>query len=611
MRVKKLIAFLLFFIFVITPAKSFAAGDPSLFLSPTISQQIPNSPEGWYINSFNSAIAIQPDGSVTVHETIAVDFKDLEKHGIFRDIPLIYRGESGNDIYTDLEVNSVSRNGTSEPFQTSRNGDFLELKIGDANQTISGPQTYDINYSVKGILKGFSGYDELYWNLTGNDWPVPILEAHGTVTTPQNGVLKFVCYQGSTGSREPCLSKKTGENEVVFNSTQSYDTGEGMTLVVGYKKGMVPLIVVEKPKTFFEKFIEPSSLLTTLVLSVIGVISVILLWMKKGRDSWFGDSANKNLVGQGKIKPIGAHETVVVEYTPPKNLRPAEIGVLMDEKADTLDVTSTIIDLAARGYLNIREIPKKWVFGSVDYELVKNNKSADELLNYEKELYNRLFDNRKSVTISSLKRTFYSDLAKVKTKLYEDVQDKKLFAQNPETTRSIYTVTAAIILIVCGVLFGTMTGVQFVFGFDVVIASFITAFVLLIFSFKMSKRTAYGRELYRESRGYELFISTAEKYKQRFFEDKNLFNEVLPYAIVFGLTDKFAKKMHDIGIKPENPNWYVGGGTFNPTVFASNVSSFSNSFSSAIASAPSSRGGFSSGGGFSGGGFGGGGGGSW
>jgi len=134
--------------------------------------------------------------------------------------------------------------------------------------------------------------------------------------------------------------------------------------------------------------------------------------------------------------------------------------------------------------------------------------------------------------------------------------------------------------------------------------------VLLVMSRFMPRRTAYGRELYRRVKGYNLFISTAEKYRQRFFEKKNMFNEVLPYAITFGLTEKFAKQMHDIGLEPSTSGWYVGTNNFNTASFASNINSFSSSMSNAMASTPSSSGGFS-GGGSSGGGFGGGGGGSW
>jgi uncharacterized membrane protein len=132
---------------------------------------------------------------------------------------------------------------------------------------------------------------------------------------------------------------------------------------------------------------------------------------------------------------------------------------------------------------------------------------------------------------------------------------------------------------------------------------------MVIFSRAMGKRTPKGRELYRRIKGYREFVNTAERYRQKFFEQKNLFNEVLPFAIVFGLTKKFAEAMKEIGLKNPELVGYYGAHPFSAYTFTNSVTAFSNSFSSAAASVPSSSG--SGGGGSSGGGFGGGGGGSW
>ena len=78
---------------------------------------------------------------------------------------------------------------------------------------------------------------------------------------------------------------------------------------------------------------------------------------------------------------------------------------------------------------------------------------------------------------------------------------------------------------------------------------------------------------------------------------------------MFGMTAKLAKAFEKMGLEPQQPSWYTGAGAFNAYVFGQSMSGFSNSFSKAIASTPSSSG--SGGGGSSGGGFGGGGGGSW
>jgi len=278
-----------------------------------------------------------------------------------------------------------------------------------------------------------------------------------------------------------------------------------------------------------------------------------------------------------------------------------------------LDVTATIIDLAARGYLKITEIPKKWMFGTVDYTLTKTipkkRIKSLPLLDYEQVLLDKLFDSGSSVVLSTLKTTFYEDLVKVKQALYDDVVTQEFFPANPEETRKKYR-GASILCFAVGVLL-VIGGakVHAVFMGAVGIGIIIDGIVIFLMGRYMPRKTAYGRDLYRRTKGYYLFIDKAEKYRQQYFEKENMFNEVLPYAIVFGLTKKFAKQMDKIGLKPQQPDWYVGSHPFATGVFIGNINSFSSSFSSAIASTPSSSGGFS--GGSSGGGFGGGGGGSW
>ena len=381
-----------------------------------------------------------------------------------------------------------------------------------------------------------------------------------------------------------------------------------MTLVVGFEKGLVPIITVPPPKNIFDELFSRANILVFALVSIFGIGSVLLLWYQRGRDYWERKRFIDDPEARHEVRPIRAHETVVVEYTPPEKLRPAEIGLLMDERADTLDVTATIIDLAERGFLKIEEKPKKWVFGNTDYVFTKQNKDQKELLSYEKELFTRIFDGGETIKMSDLNQKFYEDLKKVKEKLYEEVVNKKFFYENPEKVRLKYLLTA--IVITC--FAGGLSWLGFALRLPILIAfcagMLLTGVLLLVISQFMARKTAFGREMFRRAQGYELFVSTAEKHRQKFFENRNMFNEVMPYAIVFGLTEKFAKAFKDMELEPAQPSWYSGTGTFNAVVFGSTMSSFSNSLSSAMVSSPGGSG-FSSGG--SGGGFGGGGGGSW
>jgi uncharacterized membrane protein len=573
------------------------------FFVPPVSAE-----EGWEIDRFQSSIAVEQSGKVRVVETITVDFKELEKHGIFRDIPIEYES-NGEKTYTELTVDSIQQNGAPMQYEESRSGGYVHLKIGDPDKTISGEQIYSIQYTVKGVLRSFREYDELYWNITGNQWPVPINRAEAVVTLPREGILQTTCFEGYAGSTGICQKTTPDGKTAQFKTYGALGEAQGLTIVVGYQKGMVPILAVERPKTFLEKFLEWPSLATLFIVLFAGFGTVLYKWSKEGRDHWFGQNIFGKKDDQGKIKPIGSHETVTVEFLSPEKLRPAELGVLMDERADTHDVVATIIDLATRGYLTITEIPKKWVFGKVDYKITKKTKDEAGLLGYEKKLLHNLFKTGDEVTVSSLKQTFYEELKEVKEELYKEVVAKKLFPKDPEKVRSNYIAFAIVLIVFGGVIIGWTIESEFIFGTDLALGLVVIGIMLLIMANHMPRRTAYGREMYRRARGYHLFINTAEKHRQKFFEQKNMFNEVLPYAIAFGLTAKFAKQMQEIGIKPSTTGWYSGVHPIHTGSFGSTMNDFSRSMSTAIASAPSSSGGFS--GGSSGGGFGGGGGGSW
>src|SRR5438067_2624519 len=144
--------------------------------------------EGWTIETFDVAISVHPDATMTVRETLQVDFKSQQHHGIFRDIPVLYEWDQRHNRAYDLAVDSVTdASGRSWSYKVLDNGVYKEIKIGDPNQTLSGRQSYVIAYTVKGALNGFADHDELYWNVTGNQWAVPIKEASATVTAPAGG----------------------------------------------------------------------------------------------------------------------------------------------------------------------------------------------------------------------------------------------------------------------------------------------------------------------------------------------------------------------------------------------------------------------------------------
>ena len=575
--------------------------------------------EGWVIETFDAQIAIQPDGSLEIAETLAVDFRRLKKHGIFRDVPVIYDYDETNNRVYELDVKSVTdREGRSWPYETDWEGSMFRMKIGDPDVTISGPQSYRIAYRVRGALNAFSDHDELYWNVNG-EWPVRTNRTIVNVTLPAGGPTEIACFQGLQGSRETCRSTTTARG-ATFESTRPLGENEQLTIVVGLPKGVVrePVPSLErKPRTFAEVFTVNEFTVGAMVAMLVAVFGGLgWSWWRFGRDRRYASVYYLSDNPAEETRPLLASDPIVVEYEPLDKLRPAQLGLILDERADPLDVTATIVDLAVRGYLRIAEVEREGVFGGIanllggrDWELTRTDRATSDLLPYERTIYDGLFDGASAVNLSFLKKRFYTHLSRAQSQLYEDAMRRKWFTLSPDKARSYWLMAGFGIMFLGGGLVALL-GLTLGAGL-VAVPVTIGGLALIVLANWMPKRTAIGREALRRTLGFRQYVATAETDRQAFSERENLFSEYLPYAIVFGCVDKWARAFEGLESMPNTSYWYVGHSHFHAANFSRDLSGFSSAVSSTIVSTPGSSGGSGFSGGSSGGGGGGGGGGSW
>ncbi|MBW3590704.1 MAG: DUF2207 domain-containing protein, partial [Actinobacteria bacterium] len=300
---------------------------------------------------------------------------------------------------------------------------------------------------------------------------------------------------------------------------------------------------------------------------------------------------------------------VPVEFVPPNDLRPGLVGTLIDETAHPLDVIATIVDFAVRGYLKIEEVPREGWFAKPNWLLTKL-KEGDDLQEYERRLFDSLFRSGDVVAMSDLKDTFASRLNKVQEELYRDVVKRGWFNMRPDHVRATWVgIGAAILVLGAGLLVATAAYTTL----GLLAVPFpLAGLLVLIGAEKMPARSAKGTAILRKVKGFQRFIEESEADRARFAEQKNLFSEYLPYAIVFGCTQKWAKAFEGLDGELPETTWYVGHHPFTATAFSEAMDGFTVTTAGTMTSTPASTGasGFS-GGGFSGGGAGGGGGGSW
>jgi uncharacterized membrane protein len=539
------------------------------------------------VPSFLSEIQINADASADIRETLTVSFSDF-RHGIFRTIPYRYTDDKGSTILVPITVQSVLRNGQPEPFSIEKEEGSVKVKIGDPDATVTGAQEYRIVYRVEAVVNFLTENDEFYWNVSGNDWEWSWSSVKAIIVPPSGTTLSLQnvrCYTGLAGSTaNECTS--VAQSDGVALST----AGEALTVVAQFPKGAItkPVnydAIRNSALPFHERW---AWLIVSLnaAIALFGIVGLVLWWQRHGRD------------------PKGKAVTIA-QYDPPENASPGEIGVIVDERADMKDVSSSIVNLAVNGYLIIHEKEEKKILGtkkSFSFERTAKEVAA-KLPAHERVLLEGLFGSEKTVELSALQTKFIPTLKKVKTGLYEQVTDRGWFGTNPEKVRLRYfgVAIAAFAL--------SMFTAGFLWGISILAAA------MFLFSWILPKRTPQGVEALWHARGFKLFLETAEKYRLKWQEKENIFEQYLPYAMVFGVADKWAKVFADLGIAQRQPSWYDGGSlnTFSTIALWSSLNSATNSIATSLAARPggAASGGSGFSGGFSGGGFGGGGGGSW
>ncbi|MDP3940131.1 MAG: DUF2207 domain-containing protein, partial [Deltaproteobacteria bacterium] len=476
-------------------------------------------------------------------------------------------------------------------YRTQRLGANLEIRIGNPDAYVTGLHVYRIVYRVKRAVLYFEDHDEIYWNATGSEWPVGIASASARVVLPAGASgenANPACYTGPQGDTATDCSAVAEGGSVLFRSTRPLGPQEGMTVAVGIAKGI--LMQPTKLSRFLDRVGDAVSAWILIPFAVL--TGMIHFWRTRGRD------------------PAGG-EALPVRYEPPDDLRPAEVGTILDERANLEDLTATILDLAVRDRLEIEEIAetKFLFFSSKDYRLHKRGTDDADLRPFERKMITALFGGKKSVLVSSLRNEFYKDLPEIKKALYSGLSGRgKYFPASPDSVRLRYFIIGVVVAAVGFILIGP-AGIGFAPGVSV----FLAGVVIAAFAPFMPRRTALGRRAEEEIRGFKEFVERvdAERLDRMGGRTAERFERILPYAIVLGMADAWAGAFADIYREP--PRWYRGYGaqSFHPGTFVSDVGQSMKTIGSTMASSPRGSGGGSGGGGSSGGGFGGGGGGSW
>ncbi|MDR0852566.1 MAG: DUF2207 domain-containing protein [Clostridiales Family XIII bacterium] len=641
---------------------------------------------GFYTNAFDVRAAVGRDKSILIEEIIDTEFFQA-KHGIYRYIPLTsYESEVYQGAFRERKVQmkiSEIQVGKKNPdsgqvdwggyhFESFYENGNRVIQIGSGDYTITGRQIYVIQYKVRFYEDEWTEYDSIYYDFIPHDWATPIESSSVQITLPgaDTDVSGAEFIAGSLRGSDTELF--TAQPPLVDDARDTVTLAAELNGRLAEREGMTFLLRL--PEGFFEGELDHKGLNITLWALIVGPFVIIfLLWIFIGRDK----------------KPVQT-----VEFYPPDDLNPAEIGYLIDGKVDDKDLLAMILFWASQGYLTIEETEKG------KFTLTRTEKDASDFDEIPARLFQSLFlSDGKSVDLSKRNSPFAAAMSIARDHLKKQfnegsdglINKKSLkvrkagvflsfiplvmyFIVETFMTESSSSYTPAIlILLVVGFMFVPVgmaiivllyTGAKHIvsslrwkvifivvpliaIGFPYLIklfpvstpmsaGAFISVALCGFFSYHIARKSDYYCDVLGKIRGFKNFIKTAEidRLKVLFDEDPAYFYNILPYAWVFGLSDKWSEKFETIAKAP--PVWYRGfygdGGTptFKAAYFASSLDRYeqksSGKFSSKRVSGSSAGGSiffnggggfsggggsFSGGGGSSGGGSGGGGGGSW
>ncbi len=544
------------------------------------------------ILDFTSDVIVRQDGWIEVTETITVQAEGQQiRRGIYRDFPTRYQDAYGNNVELAYQPLSLLRNNAAEDFRSERVGDGVRTYFGHADRMLApGVHTYIFRYEASRMLGFFDKYDELYWNVTGNDWYFPIDHAAATITLDFAGdpqIIEVDAYTGRMGATGKAFSSEASGNRASFATNKGLLPHEGLTIVVSWPKGFVT--APDGMQKMIWLLRDNLSLLVALVGLLAMLVYLYPVWRAFGRDPEEG--------------------LIVTRYEPPNGFSPASLRFIRKMYYDNKVMTAAVINLAVKGYLRIQKDADL-------YSLIKTASPAEQpaMATGEQELYDALFEGGHSVMLDNENHALIGAArAAHRASLRKDYRGR-YFKSNGLLSLPALAVGLVSSLIALNVGMGPSPAVFLVIALMLV--------VFFTFAVLMKRPTGLGRHVLDEMLGFQDYLEIAEKDELNLLnppqKTPQLFEAFLPFALAMGVEQHWGERfssvfaqLYDAGHSAYNPAWY--NGPLNSFEMGSTISDLTGNLGSAITSSvtpPGSSSG-SGGGGSSGGGGGGGGGGGW
>ncbi|MFJ7219753.1 DUF2207 domain-containing protein [Amycolatopsis sp. NPDC098790] len=455
------------------------------------------------------ALKVLRDGSLEVTEHVTVPGgKQLTSR-----VPL--KVSAGDDQDRVFAVSNVKTEGAATSQLT---GDQLVLTFTGGASTVT--------YTVDGAVADQSGRQQARWQVaSGFDTPLAKLTASFLAPSPRLSPVD--CFAGPIGSNQRCTLAELDHTGVVRLEQNDVRPGDRVDLLVGLPANTVPATA---------KFADVGLFATAFAFTPLTGIAFALLLVFLVAGGLYVHRRRKEDKG-ALTTATGPVEVLLrdgdrVFFASPDGVLPGQVGTVVDETVDVVDISATVVDLAVRNYLWLAEVP------GPDWQLARRNPPDEHLHDFERAVYETLLPaGTDAVLVSQLRARGTLDLRKISDAMYADVVTKRWFSRRPDTARGRLTGIGAGIFALGAAATAVLTFTvgEALLGVAVALAGLAVAAAAAL----LPSRTARGRALVGQVRGLLDYLHTAKAEDIPPADREMVFSRSLPYAVVLGDTERW------------------------------------------------------------------------
>lgn len=347
-----------------------------------------SDPDDYITKRFDVTATADTDHTVHITEVIDVQFVQGH-HGISRYIPQNHDEYKIKNLKCEGEEYSVS----------SENGDRV-LRVGDEDKLVYGDQEYVVSYDLVFRRDQTNDMDTLSVDLLPTGWDTSIREASVRLEMPKpvdpDAYEFYLGFYSSTGFPEGNTAETSDDGKTVTFELSNLKKGWGLTVYAMLEEG------------YWENAPVWMTYSQIWVVIVAGMgAAAVLLYIFFGRDP---------------------KSVETVEFYPPDNLTPAEVGYIIDGTVDDSDMGSMILYFASKGCLKIREYKKN------KFELIKLRDLDETEKPFARTLFRGFFGKRRMnknkeivVRMDSLPKSMYDTVTAAKSQVTDYYAAHRMF----------------------------------------------------------------------------------------------------------------------------------------------------------------------------------------